>query len=304
MNKRIFFFGTGEFGAAMLSAIFNKGYVVDLVITQPDRPVGRNREITETAVKKLAKSLSLKIDQPETLKNYQLPDQKPDLIIVCQYGLIIPQRILDYSKSGAINVHTSLLPKYRGASPIQSAIVNGEKETGVTIMLMDAQMDHGNILKQRPIDISADEKYPDLEKKLVGLAAALLIETLSGWLDGTIEPTAQNDAEATYCKIFTRDDGKIDWNKTNQQIYNLFRGLYPWPGIWTIWNKKRLKILDLELSDMNLPASLIKIENKEAYIGCGKGSVKLKTLQLEGKKPQSIKDFITGYSNFDGSKFE
>lgn len=302
MKKTVIFFGTGDFGADMLHALFNSGYQIDLVITQPDRPVGRKQVLTPPAVKTLALTLGLRVEQPESLKGYPLPEQRSELIVVCQYGLIIPKSVLEHAKSGAINVHTSLLPKYRGASPIQSALVNGETETGVTIMLMDEKMDHGPILRQSKVAIENNEKYSDLRKKMTGVASKLLIETLSDWLNHKIEPQIQNDQNATFCKIFTRDDGRINWQKSNQEIFNLYRGLDQWPGVWTTINDKRLKILRIEISDKNFSPGKLQFADTDIFAGCSTGSLKILELQLEGKRSMTAREFISGHADLNGAQ--
>jgi methionyl-tRNA formyltransferase len=259
----ITFFGTHEFGAAMLTTLISSGlFTIDAVVTQPDRPSGRDGEIQESAVKKIAHQNSLAIFQPDSLKKEKcdLPFPASDLFVVCQYGLIIPQWVLDLPKKGTINIHTSLLPKYRGASPIQTALINGEAETGITIMLMDAQMDHGAILTQENVAIEPTETYLELSKKMEPVAANLLLMTLPLWLTDSIIPEAQDESQVTTCKMFTRDDGRVDFTKSAKAIYNQYRGLTPWPGIWTTWNEKRLKLLviasEVKQSPDNKPTSM------------------------------------------------
>lgn len=287
----------------MLESLIQAGFEIVKVATQPDRPAGRDHLATESAVKILAKKHNLEVTQPEKLKEFSLGSDH-DLNVVCQYGLIIPKAVLDAPKKGSINVHTSLLPKYRGASPIQSAIINGENETGVTVMLMDEKMDHGNILSQTKILIEKDEKYLELQKRMEKPASTLLIETLKAYLSGKINPVTQNDSEATYCTTFSRDDGRIDWKKPAIQIYDLYRGLTPWPGIWTTWNNKRLKLLSVSPSLKNVPAGIVKIEDSKIFVGTDKGSLLVTELQMEGKKAVQAKDFVSGYRDFNGSKLD
>ena len=297
----IIFFGTHDFGAAMLEALLNAGHKISLVVTQPDRPIGRKQEIATSPVKKLAILKNLKYIQPESLKDFEF-NYSSDLIVVCQYGLIIPLRILITPKFGALNVHTSLLPKYRGASPVQSAIINGETETGVTIMLMDEKMDHGPILSQNKIAINPDETYPELRSKMAPIAADLLTKTVKKWLKNEIRPITQNESSATFCKIYTRDDGRISWSDSASTIYNLFRGLNPWPGIWTTWNNQRLKLLKIKPTSENIPPGIVSIIKDRLLVGTGIGSVEILDIQLEGKNQMTAKAFITGYSQINGSK--
>ncbi len=302
MHAKIIFFGTHDFGAAMLSALIkNKNYDIVAVVTQPDRQAGRKHEISKSPVKILAEQHGLNILQPESLKNLELGTKNWDLSVVCQYGLIIPKIILELPKFGFINIHTSLLPKYRGASPIQTAIVNGETETGITIMLMDEKMDHGQILSQAKIQISADETYLNLQKRMEPAAEELLIKTLPEYLNGKITPTAQTENEATFCKIFSRDDGRIDWKKTSVEIYNQYRGLSPWPGVWTMWNGKRLKLLEIKISNLRIPAGETKINDRRIFVGTKNGAIEILSLQLEGKKGQTAANFISGQPLFEST---
>ena len=298
---KIIFFGTHDFGAAMLAALIDHGHEITLAVTQPDRPVGRKQELSASPVKQLAFQKGLNVVQPETLKNFEI-DHSPDLIVVCQYGLIIPERILKIGKNGALNVHTSLLPKYRGASPIQSAIVNGETETGITIMLMDEKMDHGPILSQVKVSIGPDDIYPELRKKMAPLAGKLLCETIEKWLNDEIKPQTQNENKVTFCKIFNRDDGRIDWSKDPKNIYDLFRGLTPWPGIWTTWQGKRLKLLNIKISDKRSEKGTAMINGGRLIVGAGNGAIEILEIQLEGKNAMSAGSFISGYTSIDGAK--
>lgn len=299
LNKtkiKTIFFGTHEFATIILKGLLNDPrFLVELVITQPDKPVGRKQELQKSPIKILAEKNNLKIEQPESLKNYNLEHNYYDLGITAQYGLIIPKNILEIPKYGIINIHTSLLPKYRGASPIQSSIINGETKTGVTIMKMSEGLDNGPIIKQIKTDIELDETYPDLDKKLADLAVNYLGDTLIDYLNKKIIPQKQNDAEATFCKKLEREDGKIDWTKSTSEIYNLYRGLYPWPGIWTIWKNKRLKLLKIKPANKKLKNGEIDIENKKLYIGTNDGSVEILELQIEGKYAMNNIQFINGY---------
>lgn len=293
---KIIFFGTQEFGRGILDALIkSNNFEIVGVFTQPDRPVGRKQEIQKSPVKNLAEELGLKIFQPESLKNYSMPNLDADLNIVCQYGLIIPQTVLDSTKKGSINIHTSLLPRYRGASPIQSAILNGEKETGITIMLMDSKMDHGPILAQEKVIISPDDTYQTLSEKMLPVANELLLKTINGYLEGKIIPQEQNHEEATLCKIFTREDGQIDFNKSAVEIYNQFRGLNPWPGVFTFYDNKRVKLLNIKPVEKNIEPGKFVVENGRLFIGCTEGALEIFELQIEGKKSMNAKAFINGY---------
>ncbi len=292
----IIYFGTHNFSATILESLIKSSlFDIKLVITQPDRPVGRKKEIQFSPIKILALKYNLKIDQPETLKNYSLPIAA-DYNIVCQYGLIIPDSILKSAKKSSINVHTSLLPKYRGASPIQSALINGETETGITIMMMDEKMDHGAILKQEKISIIPDETYLQLSERMSLLSAELLIKTIVDCLDEKITPQEQNHNLATFCKELTKEDGRIDWTKTANEIYNLYRGLTPWPGIWTEWNEKRLKLLEIKPAVTTVENGKIIMLEDKIFAGCGQNTaIEILKLQIEGKNAMNAKEFINGF---------
>lgn len=293
---KIVFFGTQEFGKGILEALIKSSdFEIVAVFTQPDRPVGRKQEIQKSPVKILAEEHGLKIFQPESLKNYTMPNLDADLNIVCQYGLIIPQNVLDSAKHRSINIHTSLLPKYRGASPIQSAIINGEKETGVTIMLMDSKMDHGPILAQEKLTIAPNDNYLTLSDKMLPVACELLLKTIREYLAGDIAPQEQNHEQATLCKMFTREDGQIDFNKSAVEIYNQFRGLNPWPGVFTFYDNKRVKLLNIKPVEKNIEPGKFVVENGRLFIGCTEGALEIFELQIEGKKSMDAKAFINGY---------
>lgn len=296
----IVFFGTHEFAATILEGLIQSHLVtVSLVITQPDRPVGRKQELQASPVKLLAQQYKLPLDQPPTLKSYNLEPNTYHLGIVAQYGLLIPEPILTAFPHGIVNVHTSLLPKYRGASPIQSALMNGDTMTGVTIMKMDVGLDTGPIILQKSLTIDADDTYATLDKKLAVIGVSALEEALPSYLDGTRIPVPQNSADATVCRELDRDHGRINWSKTNKEIYNLYRGLTPWPGIWTTWNGKRLKFLRVAPSDRSLAPGQVMLQNGTITIGCGTGSLDVLDLQLEGKSPMSATVFANGYKDID-----
>jgi methionyl-tRNA formyltransferase len=314
----LLFFGTEEFAKSILKQLLDsQQFSIIGVVTKSDQEIGRKKEIHKSPVKLLAEKYNLSIYQPESLKNWSLDIDRWDVSVVCQYGKIIPKNIIDIPKFGTINVHTSLLPNYRGASPIQSAIINGETETGITIMLMDEKMDHGPILAQEKISIDPDDSYPTLSEKMMSIAGKLLLQTLDQWTKKEIQPHIQDESQVTLCKLLERDDGKIDWqNMTADQIYNLYRGTFPWPGVWTIWEGKRLKLTEIRkvpsenLSELflvnvkptsservllsNFPGLVVTL-NKKTYIGVKDGAIELIKVQLEGKKEMDIKSFVNGY---------
>lgn len=310
MSIKTIFFGTHNFAATILQGLIDSPlFDIQLVITQPDKPVGRKQELQKSPVKILAEFHNLPITQPESLKSYSLSPTPEDVGhktydvgICCQYGLIIPPHILEAPKHGIINIHTSILPKYRGASPIQSALINGEEETGVTLMKMDAELDTGPILWQKALKIEPDDNYTTVEQKLAKIAILGLTEAIPDYITGTLSTTPQNNTKATVCKELTRKDGKIDWRKTAQQIYNQYRGLTPWPGVWTMWNNKRLKLLQIKPSNKYLPVGQVLVEGDKIYIGTSDKAIEILKLQLEGKQKMNAMQFINGYRNFNGTR--
>jgi methionyl-tRNA formyltransferase len=299
------FFGTHDFAATILHRLLDSDVVsVEMVFTQPDKKIGRKQIIEESPVKKLALVRDLKIVQPESLKDFRLQTLDFRIAIVAQYGLIIPKKIIDSFPKGMINMHGSLLPKYRGASPIQAALINGESETGVTIMLMDEKVDHGPILSQKEIQIDESDTYATLSSKMAIMGSDLLIKTIPRYLNGEIAPQTQNHNQATFTKLLTKENGLVDFNKTSNEIHNQYRGLIRWPGIWTTWNGKRLKLLEIKKSEKTLPAGEVAAEDKKIFIGCANGSIEILELQLEGKSAMDSAAFLNGYKDFIGAKLQ
>ncbi len=300
-KTKVIFFGTQEFAVIILqSLIESSSFEVIKVLTQPDQPVGRKQVLTPPPVKSVAEQHHIPVEQPISLKGYALQPGECDLSIVAQYGRIIPASIIEAPTFGTLNVHTSLLPKYRGASPIQFALWQGETETGVTIMKMDAGMDTGPILLQKKVPILPDEIYPKLNIRLAHIGASALLETIPGYLSGEILPKEQRNDEATYTKILTREDGKINWQKTASEIYNHYRGFTPWPGLWCLWESKRLKLLQIKPAQISLQPGQVVFQNEKMYVGCSGGSIEVLQIQPEGKGAMEIKSFINGYQNIQG----
>ena len=256
--------GTPEFGAIILEGLIkykpysgrwpNGPFRPILVVTAPDKPVGREQILTPSPVKVIAQKCDIPIEQPEKIENLKLKIEnlKPDLIVATAYGQIISKEILEIPQEGSLGVHPSLLPKYRGPTPIQAAILNGDKETGVTIILMDEKMDHGPILAQRKLEIVKDETASTLHDKLAELGENLLIETISKWLRGLLKPWPQDETKAIYTKILTREDGRIIWKKTAKELEREIRAFSGWPGSFTFWEKRggkmvRMKILKVRV---------------------------------------------------------
>ena len=283
----IIFFGTPDFAVPALGALIKANYNVVAVFTQPDKSVGRKRVLSPPPIKLEAENLRLKVSQPKTLKDDEVFEEfnslNPDICVIAAYGKIIPKRYLDVPKYGFINTHPSLLPKYRGPSPIQTAILNGEKETGVTIMVVDEEVDHGKIVSSIKYQVLRDKNYKEVEGDLARLGAKLLIETLPKYVSGDIQPTEQDHRQATFTKKFLRENGHINWNEPTVGIYDKIRALNPEPGAWTTWKSKILNIKKAELHD---------------------GKLNIQTIQMEGKKEMPFQEFLNGYPDFDISQLK
>lgn len=303
---KIIFFGTSEFAATILKGL-KDNFEVAAVVTQQDKPVGRKQSVITSPVELAARADGLNIFKFESLKS---PDSESelrrigaDISVVASYGKIVPKDILSLTPLGAVNVHASLLPKYRGASPIQSAIKNGDGETGITIMLMDEYIDHGPILAQSRLSIGEDDTTPDLTQKLAILGQNLIINTLQRYKNGLIKPIQQEHENATLCGLVKKDDGKIKWNNSAGSIYNLYRAYFEWPGIWTKFNGSILKInkcLKCDFSSNLEPGTVFSRDNI-ICVECGSGAIRLTEVQLESKKSADINSFVRGHRNFIGS---
>jgi methionyl-tRNA formyltransferase len=306
-DLRIIFMGTPDISADIFAALLQDGYNIISAYTQPDKKVGRKQVVQKSPVKMLAEKNNIPVYDPHKLNETaikQLCEQKPELIILIAYGKILPPAVLDAPRFGAVNIHPSLLPKFRGPSPIQNVLLNGEKITGTTIMLMDANMDTGAILKQVEVVVTATEKYIELEKKLTRLSIQTLLDTLPKWLAGEIVPQKQDDTSATYCKMIKKEDGQISWNDSAQTIYNKYRAFSTWPGIFTIWNNKRLKLNNIKITATNITShqngEVFEIDNM-IYVQTNYGMIELLEVQLEGKPNTKIVDFLNGHRDLIGS---
>jgi len=291
--------GTPEFAVPSLNELIKSRHNVICVVCQPDRPKGRGRILTSPPVKVVAESSSIPVLQPEKIRTEgffeNISSFKPDLICVIAYGKIIPPNILKLPKYGCINVHASLLPKYRGAAPINWALIKGEETTGITTILMDEGMDTGDILLKKEIDIIRDETSFDLSVKLSHIGAELLINTIDKWEMNEITPFKQNDDEASYAPIIKKKIGKIDWNNTAEEIRNLIRGTQPWPGAFSSYNGKNLKIFKADVISIDgTPGKTLSTENGKLLIGTGKDSLHIFELQIEGGKRLHTDIFLRG----------
>lgn len=307
---KIVFIGTPQFGAIILEGLVKNGYKPVLVITETDKPTGRKQIITSPPVKVLAQKYNISVLQPSKILDtkYQLLDNKPDLIIVAAYGKIIPKEILEIPKYGCLNLHPSLLPRWRGASPVQYTILSGDEESGITIMFMDEKMDHGPIITNSRFKIQNTKlTTPELKRELADLGVKILIDVIPQWISGKIKVAPQDDSKATYTKILKKDDGKIDWSKTAEQIERQIRAFDGWPESFTFWEKNR-KLLRIKI----LKARVLKSNTKEDYsigkvlvvpqneigVQCGKDLLVIERLQLEGKNEVKAEDFLRGYQEF------
>lgn len=306
---RVVFMGTPDIAATVLKSIIEKGHDVVAVVTQPDKPKGRGREIQFPPVKELALSHNISVFQPQKIKNNPeieetLREINPDIIVVAAYGQILPKSILDMTKYGCVNVHASLLPKYRGAAPIQWAIIDGERVTGVTTMMMDTGLDTGDMLDKTEVEITALDTAETLYDKLAEAGGRIILTTMEKLEKGTAVRTKQKDEESTYAKMLTKDLGKIDFTKPAEEIERLVRGLNPWPSAYTTLNKKTIKIWkasvmsEKDVSDINveeLKYGQVAVLTKEFFgVKTGKDILCIKELQLEGKKRMDAKAFLSG----------
>lgn len=302
------FCGTPAFAVPTLEKLIEAGFPVRLVVTQPDRPKGRGMQLTPSPVKRKALHSGLPISQPEKIKSNeefraQLSAVKPDAIIVVGYGRIIPSWMLDLPPLGNLNLHASLLPKYRGAAPIQWAIARGESVTGVTTMRIDAGLDTGDILLQKEIPIARDDTAETLAPGMAAIGADLMVETLRGLQAGTIHALPQDNARATLAPILNKEDGRIDFHLTPQEILNRLRGFQPWPGAFTSFRGKNLHVWAARPAEGVLEGGEIAIKGGDLIVGCGdRTSLQLLEVQIEGKKRMAASDFVHGYQPRPGEK--
>lgn len=295
--------GTPDFSTKVLEMLIAKEDVI-AVVTQPDRPVGRKRVMTPSPVKKVALEHGIEVYQPEKISTsddlQKLIDLEPDLIVTAAFGQILPKALLDAPKLGAINVHASLLPKYRGGAPIHQAIIDGEKETGVTIMYMAPKLDAGDIISQQAIDIEANDDVGSMHDKLSFLGADLLAKTLPDIINGTNDRIEQNESEATFASNISREDERIDWTQPAQAVYNHIRGLSPWPVAYTKLDDTNMKLYAAKIVEGNNgePGEIIETTKKAIIVGTGSAdAIALTEIQLSGKKRMPTANFLSGYQD-------
>jgi methionyl-tRNA formyltransferase len=304
------FCGTPQFAVPTLESLVAASHSVPLVVTQPDRPRGRGMELAASPVKDAAIRLGVPVVQPAAIKNNaefrgQLEALHPDAIIVVGYGRIIPQWMIDLPRYGNLNLHASLLPKYRGAAPIQWAIANGESITGVTTMRIDAGLDTGDILMQREMAILPDDTAETLAPRLASDGAELMIETLRGLETGQVKPTPQDHSRATLAPILKKEDGRMDFSRSAYELFNRMRGFRPWPGAFTTFKGKNMQVHRAEpvQSADGLPQGSTAVQDARLVVGCGQDTaLNLIEVQLDGKRRMSAQEFINGYRPRPGDR--
>ncbi len=305
---KIIYMGTPDFAVPCLERLIKDGYDVCLVVTQPDKAQGRKMILTPPPVKVTAVNFGVEVYQPSTLKSEEsfekLKSYSPDFIVVAAYGKILPKRILDIPKYACINVHGSLLPKYRGAAPIQRAVIDGMKTTGVTTMLMGEGLDTGDMLLKYKTEIGENETAGELFDRLANEAPDLLIKTLEYFASSGITPEKQDDSEATYASMLSKDEAVIDWNQPSWVIHNKIRGMSPWPVAFTYYNGKKLKIFQSEKTDKftSLIPGTVTTDKSSVFVSCSDGKLlKILSLQAEGAKRLDAGQFLAGHRDFNGS---
>ncbi|MBH1941348.1 methionyl-tRNA formyltransferase [Mobilitalea sibirica] len=306
---KLIFMGTPDFAAVILKKMIEVGHEVIAVVTQPDKVKGRGKEMSFPPVKEVALEHNLKVYQPTKVREpdfvQKIREMQPEVIVVAAFGQLLPKELLDIPPYGCINVHGSLLPKYRGAAPIQYSIIDGEKETGITIMYMDVKLDTGDMILQKSLTIAPDETGGSLHDRMAVLGADLLAEALDQIKEGTAKRIPQDDSKATYVKIIDKSMGNIDFSLSAEQIERLIRGLNPWPSAFTHLDGKTLKLWVAQVEDTDVkaePGEVIEIRKDAIVVMTGKGALILKELQLEGKKRMSADAFLRGYSLSKGTK--
>lgn len=301
---KIIYFGTSRIGEPILEALVREHHVL-AVVTSPDKPVGRKQVITPSPIATLADKHNIPTYKPDKVKNNpelleDLKNLNADLFVVVSYGKILPIELINTPPLKTVNVHFSLLPKYRGAAPVQFALLNGEHKTGTTIFILDELMDHGPILATAELGIDPTDTNPILQEKLAQISAELLLETLPKYQSGVLKPVEQDHSQATKTGLISKEDGKVDWSKPATEIYNKWRAYQPWPGIYTLWEDKTLKILECKVGP-ELTGEPGQFKDNAIICG-GNTSLELISIQLEGKNAVEIEDFLRGHSNFSLQK--
>lgn len=305
---RVVFMGTPRFAVPSLRALAEHGYHIVGVYTQPDKPAGRSGAPVASPVKQAALDLGLAVFQPRSLRRAEEQERLrvlgPDAICLAAYGLLLPQAVLDIPRLGGLNVHPSLLPRHRGAAPVVGAILAGDPETGVSIMLMDAGMDTGSVLAVRRVPLHGDETTAELSPRLAEMGAGLLCETLEAWAAGLLEPAPQGEAGASYTAMLSKEDGLLRWDEPAEVLERRVRAYQPWPGAAALWQGKRLLVLAGAIGPdcpEVRPGRVFSAGPGRAAVQTGRGSLELLTVQLEGRRAMAVRDFLAGARGFVGS---
>jgi methionyl-tRNA formyltransferase len=308
-SLHLVFAGTPWFAVPSLDKLLEAGLPPCLVVTRPDRPKGRGMELAGSPVKQRAQQLDLPITQPATIKDNQdfraqLAAIRPDAIVIVGYGRMIPPWMIALPPFGNINLHASLLPKYRGAAPIQWAIASGETVTGVTTIRIDAGLDSGDILLQQPVAIAPEDTAESLAPRLAAIGAELVVETLQGLKAGTLQPRSQDHSQATFAPTLNKEDGRIDFARSAGDILNRLRGFQPWPGAFTGFRGKNLHIWEAKAIEKHIPPGTVRTDQERLLVGCGGNTaLELLSVQPEGKRRMSARDFLHGYHLRQGELF-
>jgi methionyl-tRNA formyltransferase len=311
---RLIFMGTPAFAVPTLEALYNKGHKIATVFCQPDRPSGRGRSMAFSPVKQKAIELGLSVKQPENLKLLQtvqtISNLEPEALVVVAYGLKLPYDVLTIPKHGAVNLHPSLLPRYRGAAPINHALINGDKVTGISSIMMNERMDAGDIILQQEVPIGPEENAGELEQRLAGLGSDLIVRSLEVLKVGNCELKRQGESQVTYAPKLSSEDGHIVWSQTSLQVQNRIRGVTPRPGAFTLFKGKRLEILKTEIGNRkpetgNRPGTVISVDkNSGPVVRTGDGEITLLQVKPEGKKGMTGAAFVNGYRITSGQSLE
>ncbi len=304
---KLVYMGTPNFAVPPLRALMAAGHEIAAVVTRADKPAGRGRGISPPPVKLAALEMGRSVYQPARIRQPEAVEKLrvlgPDIIVVAAYGQILPKEILSLPKYGCVNIHASLLPAYRGAAPINWAIINGEKQTGVTIMQMDEGMDTGPILMQEALAIEPEDTAGSLAERLSALGARLIVEALGLIQSGGIAPTQQDHSKATFAPLLKKEDGLIDWGRSADEIHNRARGLSPWPGAYTYLDGRMIKILETEPAQgQAMPGHIVQAD-KDLIVGAGSGLIRILRLQPEAKRPMTALEFLRGHRNISGKFF-
>lgn len=309
---KVIFMGTPDFSVGTLEALVEAGHEVVLAVTQPDKPKGRGKEMQFTPVKECALKHGIPVYQPKRVREMEcieeLKKYEADVCVVIAFGQILPKEILEMTPYGCINVHASLLPKYRGAAPIQWAVIDGEKVSGVTTMKMDEGLDTGDMLEKVEVELNEKETGGSLHDKLADIGAKLLVHTLGELEKGTLNPEKQGESPTAYARMLDKKLGKIDWSKPAFEIERLIRGLNPWPSAYTDWNGKTMKIWEADVisqeegAEKKEPGTIVQVTRKAFYVQTGDGLLQISALQIPGKKRMETDAFLRGYQVKTGEK--